>query len=82
MKKKSYINEDEYRFGLLAFSLIILVGALMAIFISWWAGMIVIGTLLFTLAIMTLVNSTQKGNPLKRSLRQLGMMFEMIGYLG
>ena len=81
MSKKRDKEEQEFRFGLLIFIVYIAISVTAGAFLGWWFTGVAIMVILAIMMLLTFVNSAIKGNPVKRSFRQLSIILEIFGYL-
>ena len=81
MSKKRDKEEQEFRFGLLIFIVYVVISVIAGVFLGWWFTGVAMSAILAIMTLLTSVNSTIKGNPVKRSFRQLSIILEIFGYL-
>ena len=82
MSKKRDKEEQEFRFGLLIFIVYVVISVIAGVFLGWWFTGVAMSAILVIMTLLTFVNSAVKGNPVKRSFRQLSVILELFGYLG
>ncbi len=82
MSEKRDKEEQEFRFGLLIFIVYLAASVIAGVFLGWWFTGVAIAAILVIMTLLTFVNSAVKGNPVKRSFRQLSVILELFGYLG